>query len=385
MRLCHLSDLHLGLKLHDVSLLADQRKILLQILSWLEQERPDAILICGDVYDRSVPSAEAVELFDDFLTSLAGLQIPVLLISGNHDSAERLQFGSKLFEKSNIHIAAKYEGFIPKVTLQDELGPVNFYLLPFVKPAIVRYYAVLNEELTKQEAEDKLSSYHVAVKYIIDKLVLNEDERNVLLAHQFITGANKGGSEDISVGGLDNVGAEVFAKFNYVALGHIHGAQKVSSERIYYSGTPMKYSFAEAEQKKALTIVELGAKGNLKFKELALVPPYDLRKIKGSYAELTNRKNYEGTAVEDYLHITLTDDVDIPDAMNKMRTIYPNALTLEYERKQNQIEQTMLGAGLEQIDPMELFVSFYKLQNNADIQPEQIAIMQEIFELAKKN
>ena len=385
MRLCHLSDLHLGLKLHDVSLLEDQRQILLQILDLLEQERPDAIMICGDVYDRSVPSAEAVELFDDFLTSLAGLQIPVLLISGNHDSAERLQFGSKLFAKSNIYIAAKYEGFIPKVTLQDASGPVNFYLLPFVKPAVIRYFAVLNEELTKQEAEEKLSTYHATVKYAIDKLLLDEGERNVLLAHQFITGANKGGSEDISVGGLDNIGAEVFAKFDYVALGHIHGAQKVGNEKIYYCGTPMKYSFAEAEQKKALTIIDLGAQGDLALKSIALVPPHDLRKIKGSYAELTNRKNYEGTAIEDYLHITLTDEVDIPDAMNKLRTIYPNVLTLEYERKQNQIEQTMLGAKLEQIDPMELFASFYKLQNNADMQPEQIAIMQEIFELAKKN
>lgn len=375
MKLCHLSDLHLGLKLHEVSMLEDQRDMLQKLVSLVQQKQPEAVMICGDVYDRSVPSAEAVELFDDFLTALAKTAIPVLLISGNHDSAERLQFGSKLFSKSGIHIAAKYDGTIPKITLQDEFGPVNFYLLPFVKPAVIRYY--LQEEV-------ELSSYHEAVKYIIDKLEINAEERNVLLAHQFITGAAKGGSEDVSVGGLDNIGAEVFAKFDYVALGHIHGAQKIGSEKIYYCGTPLKYSFAEAGQQKAVTMVELGPKGDLKLHNLPLESLHDLRKIKGSYAEVTNRKNYEGTAVEDYLHITLTDEVDIPDAMNKLRTIYPNALALEYERKQKQTEQILLGGRVEQLDPLELFREFYKLQNNAELQPEQVAILQDVLELAKK-
>lgn len=376
MKICHLSDLHLGIKFHEVSLLEDQREILAKIVACIEQEKPEAILICGDVYDRSVPSAEAVELLDQFLTSLASLKIPVLLISGNHDSAERLQFGSTLLAQQGLHIASKYDGTIPRVTLEDEFGPVNFYMLPFVKPAVIKYYLENPDEV-------ELNSYHEAIKYIIDRLEVDKNTRNVLLAHQFITGANKGGSEDISVGGLDNIGAEVFAAFDYVALGHIHGPQNVGNERIRYSGTLLKYSFAEAEQEKSLTMVELGADGEVQIQEIPLQSLHDLRKIKGSYEELTTRKNYENTATDDYLHITLTDEVDIPDAMNRLRTIYPNALTLEYERKTNTSQAYELGAKLEQMDPLELFTSFYTQQNGVEMSPEQKELLKEILEEAK--
>ena len=321
MKLMHLSDLHLGKRVHEVSMLPDQVCILNQILDCIDTERPDALLICGDVYDKSIPSGEAVAVFDDFLCSLAQRELPVFIISGNHDSPERLAFGGRLMEPSGIHLSPVYNGSIEPITLRDEFGPVHFWLLPFLKPSHVRRFF-------PEEAPGSLSD---ALRLVIGKMPLNRQERNVLLTHQFVAGAATCESEEISIGGTDCVDAEIFSDFDYTALGHLHSPQNVLSSRIRYCGTPLKYSFSEALHHKSITVVHLGEKGTLDISLLPLTPLHDLREIRGTYQEVTARSFYANTPTEDYLRITLTDEEDVPEAMGRLRTIYPNLLALRYD------------------------------------------------------
>ena len=362
MKLIHLSDLHLGKRVNEFSMLEDQEYILSQIIEITDAERPEAIIIAGDIYDKAGPSAEAVGLFDDFLYRLSQRRLQVFAISGNHDSAERMAFAARLIDGSGVHLSPVYDGHIEPVRLEDEHGAVNFYMLPFVKPLHVRA-AFPGAEL---------SSYTEALRLAVEKLDIDRKERNVLIAHQFVTGATRSDSEDVSVGGLDNVDSEVFDGIDYVALGHIHRAQCCGRESVRYCGTPLKYSFSEIDHEKSLSVVELGAKGELEIRTVPLVPRRDMRRIRGSYMELTARIFYEGTATDDYLHVILTDEEDIPDGIGKLRTIYPNIMKLDYDNTRTRAGFAAMGeADTGSKSPFELFAELYEVQNGQPMSEEQ--------------
>ena len=369
MKFAHIADLHIGKRVHDFSMLEDQRYILDQMLGIFEEQRVDGILIAGDVYDKVVPSAEAVQLFDEFITRLAKLKIPVYMISGNHDSAERLSFGAKLFESSDIYISQVYDGKVKKFGLEDEYGLVNVYLLPFLKPVTVRHAL----------QRDDIESYEDGVMAALQECEVDASQRNVLVAHQFVTGADRCDSEEASVGGLDNVSAEVFEEFDYVALGHIHRPQKMGRETLRYSGTPLKYSFSEVEHKKSVTIVELLEKGNVQISTVPLVPLRDMRKVRGTYMEVTAKESYTAENKMDYLQITLTDEEDVPGALQKLRTIYPNLMRLEYDNKRTRENREVQAVeAQEQKSELELFGEFYELLNNEVMKEEQTEFMENL-------
>ena len=371
MKFLHLSDLHLGKRVNEFPMLADQKAILAQILKIADDERPNAVLIAGDVYDKSVPPVEAVELFDDFLVKLAARKLPVYVIGGNHDSPERLAFCNRLIDASGIHISPAYGGDVRPLSLADGYGKVNIYMLPFVKPANVRRYF----------PEEQIESYTDAVRVAISKMQVNAAERNVLVTHQFVTGAARCDSEEISVGGADNVDLSVFDAFDYVALGHIHGAQNISP-RVRYCGTPLKYSFSEAKQQKSVTVAELKEKGTLEIRTVPLTPERDMHEIRGTYEEIASKNFYESTTYRsDYMHVTLTDETDVPDAMAKLRVIYRNLMTLSYDNTRTRA-RTELGAAAEteRKTPLELFAEFYEKQNGAPMDEEQRAFVRELIE-----
>ena len=379
MKLMHLSDLHLGKRLNEFSLLEDQSFILQQLVELVRSEQPDCVLLAGDIYDKPVPPAEAVTLFDDFLNKLAQLTT-VCVTSGNHDSAERLAFGAQLMREGGVHFCGLYTGEPQCVTLQDAYGSVHIYLLPFLKPAHVRHC------LPPTEAE-QVTTYHEALRCAVERLHINAAERNVLVAHQFVTGAQTAGSEAVNVGGVDNIGAEVFAAFDYTALGHIHRAQNVGGERVRYSGTPLKYSFAEWQQEKSVTLVELGEKGSVSVTALPLAPLRDLRKLRGSYEELMSKDFYDELPkdsdglLRDFYHLTLTDEEDVPDAVQKLRSVYKNLLQLEYDNKRTRTDNAIEGAErVVEKSPLELMEEFYQLQNNQALSEKQRAYLQGLLE-----
>lgn len=360
----HLSDLHLGKRVNGFSLISDQEYILDQILTLAKKERPDGVLLAGDIYDKPIPSAEAALLFDSFLTRLCKSGIPVFLISGNHDSAQRLAYGARLFKNMGIHIASAYEGRVSPVTLTDAWGEVKLYLLPFLRPATVR--------CAHPELADRILGYQDALQAAVDQMEVDVSGRNVLIAHQFVTGANRCESEEISVGGLDQVDAAVFRAFDYVALGHLHSPQQVGGKKIRYCGTPLKYSFSESGQEKSVTMVELGAKGEVEIRTLPLTPLRDMRCIRGTYLEVTARPFYEKANSRDYLQVTLTDEEDIPDGMQKLRIFYPNLMRLEYDNRRTR-ENRMVEAACrpEQKSELQLLEEFYERQNNSPMSREQ--------------
>lgn len=371
MKFLHLSDLHLGKRVNEFPMLADQKAILAQILKIADDERPNAVLIAGDVYDKSVPPVEAVELFDDFLVKLAARKLPVYVIGGNHDSPERLAFCNRLIDASGIHISPAYGGDVRPLSLADGYGKVNIYMLPFVKPANVRRYF----------PEEQIESYTDAVRVAISKMQVNAAERNLLVTHQFVTGAARCDSEEISVGGADNVDLSAFDAFDYVALGHIHGAQNISP-RVRYCGTPLKYSFSEAKQQKSVTVAELKEKGTLEIRTVPLTPERDMHEIRGTYEEIASKNFYENTTYRsDYMHVTLTDETDVPDAMAKLRVIYRNLMTLSYDNTRTRA-RTELGAAAEteKKTPLDLFAEFYEKQNGAPMDEEQRAFVRELIE-----
>ena len=371
MKLIHLSDLHIGKRVNEVSMIEDQDHILSQILRIIEEEQADAVLIAGEVYDKTVPSAEAVTLFDEFLCNLATRQVPVLIISGNHDSPERLAFGNRLMEECGIHISPVYNGTVTSVSLSDAHGAVHFWLLPFIKPAHVKRYF----------PDAGIESYTDACRVAVENMNIDPSQRNVLLTHQFVTGAATCESEEISVGGSDNVDASVFFDFDYVALGHIHGPQNIGSNRIRYCGTPLKYSFSEQQHHKSVTVVNLGAKGDLELTLRPLTPKHDLRSIRGTFHELTDKSAYEGTSADDYLQIILTDEEDVPEAIGKLRVIYPNMMKLSYDNTRTRTNQVIDGAvDVQRKSPLELFEELYKLQNNQSMSDEQRAFTLELIE-----
>lgn len=379
MKLLHLSDLHLGKRFNEFSLEEDQKYILQQIVEITKREQPDAVLIAGDVYDKSVPSADAVVLFDDFLNKLAALKLVICIISGNHDSAERLSFGARLMSGSGVYLANAYDGTAQEIVLHDAVGAVHIFLLPFVKPAVVKH-------ALPDEAE-QITSYHEAVRVAVEHLPVQVKERNVLAAHQFVTGAQTCDSEAVAVGGVDNVGAEIFAAFDYVALGHIHSPQNVGSEKIRYCGTPLKYSFSEWQQQKSVTMVELKEKGSLNVSTVPLTPLRELRKVRGTYNELLQRDFYKNWPLDsderlrDFYHITLTDEDDVPDAVQRLRSVYKNLLQLEYDNKRTRTGAVLKQAeAVEEKSPLELMGDFYKQQNNEEMDEVKQKYLQKIAE-----
>lgn len=405
MKFIHLSDLHLGKRVNGYSMLEDQEYILNEIKAVITAEAPDAVLIAGDVYDKPVPPAEAVRLFDDFLVQLSRLGLKVFVISGNHDSPERIAFGSRLMDASGIYLSPVYDGTVTPVSLHDAYGVVDVYMLPFIKPAHVRRFYETETE--------QIQSYTDAMQTALSHLPLNHTHRNVLITHQFVTGSVRAESEEISVGGSDNIDASVFAPFDYVALGHLHTPQNCgqtapttaaeSSENeqadathdtessaneqadaphIRYCGTPLKYSFSEAKVQKSVTVIELYEKGNLHIHTVPLKPLHDLVELKGTYDTVTARSFYEGTSwQEDYTHITLTDEEDIPDAIGKLRAIYHHLMKLDYDNKRTRSSSEITAdLAVEEKTPIQLFSDFYELQNNQPLNEEQATFLNGLIE-----
>lgn len=371
MKCIHLSDLHIGKKVNEFSMLEDQAYILTKIINIIDEQNIEAVFIAGDVYDKSVPPIDAVNLFDDFLVRLSKRNLKVFIISGNHDSAERLAFGGRLMNQSGIYVSPLYHGDIQPITIQDEYGDLNVYLLPFIKPAHVRH-----------SLEIEVSSYNEAVEKAIEHMNIDTTKRNVLLAHQFVTGAIRSDSEEISVGGSDNVDAHLFKEFDYVALGHIHRPQKCIYDYIRYSGTPLKYSFSEANHHKSVTIINIHEKGNLSIEQIPLIPKRDMVELKGTYNELVAKSFYEHTTYqEDYVHITLTDEEDILDALAKLRVIYKNIMKLDYDNQRTRHQSELsLSDAVEEKTPYEHFSDFYEMMNGQSLNDEQSAFMQQLIE-----
>lgn len=372
MKIIHLADLHIGKRVNEFSMIDDQKYILNQILEIIDKEKPDAVIIAGDVYDKQVPSIEAVELLDSFISDISKRKTTTFIISGNHDSAERLAFGSSLMAMGKIYISPVYNGKISKYTLKNDFGSANFYLLPFVKPSHVKRFF----------PDEKIESYTDAIKVVVDNLKLDTSKINILIAHQFVTGASRTESEEISVGGLDNVDASVFEDFDYVALGHIHRPQKIGTERIRYCGTPLKYSFSEVNDTKSVSIIEINSKEDFNLRTIPLIPKRDMRKIRGTYEELITKTNYENTNTDDYIHVTLTDEFNVVDAIQKLRVIYKNIMKLEYDnmRTRESRKINLDDMVIENKNPLEIFSEFYKLQNNKEMDDEQKEIIKKIME-----
>ena len=391
MQFIHLYDLHLGKRVNGYSMLEDKESILNEIKAVITAEAQDAVLIAGDVYDKPVPPAEAVRLFDDFLVQLSRLGLKVFVISGNHDSPERIAFGSRLMDASGIYLSPVYDGTVTPVSLHDTYGVVDVYMLPFIKPAHVRRFYETETE--------QIQSYTDAMQTALSHLPLDHTHRNVLITHQFVTGSVRAESEEISVGGSDNIDASVFAPFDYVALGHLHTPQncgqtapttaaessaneQADAPRIRYCGTPLKYSFSEAKVQKSVTVIELYEKGNLHIHTVPLKPLHDLVELKGTYDTVTARSFYEGTSwQEDYTHITLTDEEDIPDAIGKLRAIYQHLMKLDYDNKRTRSSSEITAElAVEEKTPIQLFSDFYELQNNQPLNEEQATFLNGLIE-----
>jgi len=372
MKFIHLSDLHLGKRVKEYSMLEDQKFILISILKIIDEVKPEAVVIAGDIYDKSVPATEAVELFDDFLVKLAGRKLNVFVISGNHDSPERLAFGNRLIYKTGIHISPVYNGDVTPIKLEDEYGVVNFYMLPYIKPANVRRFFV----------EKEISTYTDAVRVAVEHMAVDKKQRNVLITHQFVTGAKRSGSEETSIGGSDNIDASVLEGFDYVALGHIHGPQNVESKRIRYCGSPLKYSLSEIKYQKSLTVIELNKKDTINVKTINLTPLHDMTEIKGKYSELMNKEYYDGKSLtSDYVRIILTDEDDIPDAQTKLRIVYKNFMDIDYDNQRTRHQSVIIGVENAEIKtPLQLFDEFYELQNGQKMSEEQSSYISNFIE-----
>ncbi len=384
MKILHISDLHIGKRYHEFSFIEDQKYILKQIVDLSVENNVDVILIAGDIYDKSVPIVEAVDVFDDFITSLSQKNITVIAISGNHDSPERIDFGSRIMMKNNVHIFGDFKGEIPHVTLKDEFGNCNFYAAPYLKPGVV------NKRLKKTA-----QSFDECVNFALETVNIDENERNILIAHQFITAKNANSdqlemperceSETKTIGGSDNVDVSAFEKFDYVALGHIHGPQRIGRDLVRYSGSPLKYSLSECNHKKSAVLIEANDKNDIKYSLLPLTPLRDMYEIKCTMQELLTKTFYTKIPEESYVHITLTDESEIVDAIGKTREIYPNVIQLDFENqrtRENSKKSTLSSDDIKEKTSLELFEEFFKLQNNdVCMTDEQVKIFNELIRL----
>lgn len=373
MKLLHLGDLHIGKSVNDYSMIEDQKYMFHQILTMIDKHKADGVLIAGDVYDKAVPSEEAVGVLDGFLCQLAERQVKTYIISGNHDSDERLNFGSTLFETNGIFICSKYEGSLYKQTIVDEYGKVNLYLLPFVKASQVRHFF----------PEQEIDTYDQAVRVILEHGNINQKERNILVAHQFVVGSSGepklGGSENASVqqvGTVEKIGSDCFDLFDYVALGHIHSPQQVGRDTIRYCGSPLKYSLSEVHSEKSVPMITLGKKGTLDIEYLPLKPLRDMRHLKGKLEQLLDKKNITDT--DDYIYVTLTDETPIPDAMAIIRQHYPNTMKLDYENSHTKGMEVMdVSKVTREKSFSELISEFYHMMFGCDMGEDEMKILLE--------
>ena len=369
MKFMHISDLHLGKRVNGFSMLEDQKDILRKILKIADEEKPQALLIAGDVYDKSIPTVEAIQLFDDFLCELSKRKVQIFIISGNHDSPERVGFGADIMSLAEIYMSKPFSGIPEKITLDDKNGKINIYMLPFIKPAIVKHFY----------KDEEVATYEDAMELVMKNTKINKRQRNILIAHQYVSGAKRCDSENMPIGGIDEVSAKNFEGFDYVALGHLHGPQYVEKETIRYAGTPLKYSFSEVNHKKSALIVDVNKKGNVEFEKIPLKPPHDMVEIKGLYDELTAKSFYEDMDTKSYIHITLTDEEDKPNAMELLRTIYPNIMKLDYDNKRTRKNQVVNGVSeIENKSKHELFEEFFELQNNQKMNDKQRKIIDDL-------
>jgi exonuclease SbcD len=374
VRILHLADLHLGKIVNGFSMLEDQAYMLRQIMSVIQNERPQAVIIAGDVYDRAMPGVEAVKIFDQFLTELVREKVAVIVISGNHDSAERLSFASRIMMEQQVYIYTIFDGSVHTVALQDEFGTVVFHLLPFVRPAEVRPFF-----------EKKIESYSDALKTVLESIKKDPADRNILIAHQFVAAEGlepeRSDSENISLGGLDCIDVEMLEGFDYVALGHLHGSQKVAYDHIRYCGSPLKYSFSEVHHIKSVCLLEIGDKKSLSVTTVPLIPLRDMRKIKGPLNALMSKTVVEQGNKEDYLHITLTDEEEIVDAIGKVRSVYPHVMILTFENSRTRaIFDLEEEIKIEDVSPVELFSSFYVSQNGGEMKRVHKEIVKNVLE-----
>ncbi len=383
MKILHLADMHIGKNVLEQSMIEDQEYMLEQIIKKIKKEKIEVVLISGDVYDRSIPPSEAVNLLDNFLKILIkDLKLKVFIIAGNHDSKERLNFGSKIFEEEGLYICTSYEGNIKKVQLEDKYGKINIYMLPYIKPIEVKRYF----------EDTEINSYNDAIKNIIKKEKINQSERNIILSHQFVTAGNtepeKSDSETLFLGGTENVDVSNYDKFDYVALGHIHGPQRIGRDTARYAGTILKYSFSEVNQKKALTVIDYKEKGNLEYKLIPLVPIRDMRVIKGPIEELLEEENYIGTNRNDYIRAIITNEEPIYDAIGQIKKVYPNTLRLDIENSKfvQTFENKLTNIDeIKKRDELELFNEFFQFQNNTELNKMQTEIMKNIISDVKRN
>jgi DNA repair protein SbcD/Mre11 len=380
MKFMHLSDLHIGKRVNEFSMLEDQEYILREILDIAAEQKPDAVLLAGDLYDRCVPPGEAVELLDEFLTRLAERSLPVFAVSGNHDSPERLDFGTRIMQKHGVTIAGSFRGRPQKSVLSDAYGPVNIWLLPFLKPAIVSPFF----------PEEQISSYEEAVRHAIAAAGIDPSERNVLVAHQFVTAFGSQPetceSETLSVGGADQVDASVFDSFDYVALGHLHGPQRIGRPEVRYAGSPLKYSFSEMRQKKSVTFVELKEKGCVEISTVPLVPLREMREIRGPIAELTKEENILPGQKNDYIRAVLTDDHAVAEAAERLRAVYPNLMCISFEGpRSGQVgpSRTAASGNVTIRTPQDLFAEFYQNQNGRELPENERPVLDKAVEAAR--
>lgn len=371
MKFAHISDLHLGKTLHSFSLIDDQEYILNQIVEKLVENKVDVLLVAGDIYDKNVAPETGIKLFRKFLNDLVKENIKVMVISGNHDSAERLTFGGEFMTDKGLFFSKVYDGKIEPVVLQDENGPVNIYLLPFIKPSIVQHYL----------PDEKIESYEDAVSCAIRQMNLNLSERNLIVAHQNILSAERCESEENIIGGLDAVSDQVFKDFDYVALGHIHKQQEVGKSKVMFSGTPLKYSTSELEHDKVMPLITLGKKGEKEIELIPLVPKRDLRQIRGTFDEIMRKSKDDPNNAEDYIDVILTDENDILDAISTLRTVYPNILKITYDNKATKTaENVERFDAVDEKKPLDVFEAFYKARRGADMDESQREYIQSLIE-----
>lgn len=372
MKLFHLSDLHLGKRVYAFSMLPDQRYVLEQVCTLAEKHKPDGILLSGDLYDKPIPPVEAVQLLDEFLTKMQQMGIAVYAISGNHDSAGRVDFGSRILQQQNLHICGAFDGKLYHVSKEDAFGEIHFYLLPFLKPATVSAFREGGESLT----------YAEAVKWALETMDIDTTKRNVLLAHQFVTWkgtAEESDSETKTLGGVDEMDASLFFDFDYVALGHLHSPQRIGRDTIRYGGSPLKYSFSELRQKKGVTLVEIQEKGNITTEFLPLEPLHPLCEIKGTLADLLEAAEEAGGS-EDYVRAILTDEGAVYDPVGRLRVYYPNLMTLEMAQRGERQEDFSLQLDQEQLSGPALFAGFFEKQNDREMSEAQKALVEKIWQ-----
>ena len=377
MKFLHLSDLHIGKSVNGFSMLNEQRHVLAQVLGYIQEKKPSAVIIAGDIYDKAIPNIEAVCVFDDFLTKIAKENVAVLLISGNHDSPERLSYASRLLCDKKVFLCGTFDGFMQKVVFEDEHGDINFWLLPFIKPSSVR----------GQFTEYNIESYDDAIKAVLKTTDVDYSKRNVLVAHQFFT---KYGVESLlsdsemnPIGGLDAIDVGVVEGFDYVALGHLHGSQKVGSEYIRYAGSPLKYSFSEVAHKKSIMLVEMNEKGSVEIERLPLIPIHDMREIRGEIERLTSDEVTSLADKEDYLRVTLTDEEEIIDPIGKIRSVYPNVMLIDFDNSRTNIDIFEISPDAESVvkaSLYDMFGDFFQKANESAMSEEQSRIVKELLE-----